>query len=268
MAYGIRLMADTVHLWHFNMITAKISEIFFSIQGEGLYCGQKQVFLRFAGCNLACVYCDESASLNKSFAEPRPFEAPGTSAGAKEDEPAALIKRSTAPFYSHKLQAASHKQEKKVGEGGLDYKEMSAAAAAAEVIKLARKNRATAVSLTGGEPLLNWKFIKALAPALRKAGLAVHLETNGTLSRELLKVKSLVDVIAMDIKLPSSTGQKPFWREHGRFLSTAPKKTFVKVVLTSKSSLSDFKKAVELTAAVPGIVPFFLQPAIRSASIL
>lgn len=37
---------------------AKISEIFESIQGEGLYQGRKQVFIRFFGCNLSCDFCD------------------------------------------------------------------------------------------------------------------------------------------------------------------------------------------------------------------
>jgi organic radical activating enzyme len=36
-----------------------IHEIFFSFQGEGLYIGVPQVFLRLAGCNLICEYCDE-----------------------------------------------------------------------------------------------------------------------------------------------------------------------------------------------------------------
>lgn len=30
----------------------KINEIFFSIQGEGYYCGTEAIFIRFAGCNL------------------------------------------------------------------------------------------------------------------------------------------------------------------------------------------------------------------------
>ena len=103
-------------------LTAPIAEIFTSIQGEGLYCGQKQVFLRFAGCNLACGYCDEPAA------------AKGASAA-----------------------------------------EMSVKEASAEVLRQVRESRARAVSLTGGEPLLHWKFIKALAPLFKKAGLAVHL---------------------------------------------------------------------------------------------
>ncbi len=38
--------------------TAQINEIFSSIQGEGLYIGAKQLFIRFSGCNLHCDYCD------------------------------------------------------------------------------------------------------------------------------------------------------------------------------------------------------------------
>ncbi len=37
---------------------AKIKEIFSSIQGEGLYIGTKQLFIRFCACNLNCDYCD------------------------------------------------------------------------------------------------------------------------------------------------------------------------------------------------------------------
>ncbi len=43
-----------------NEKKANIIEIFSSIQGEGPYIGYRQLFLRFAGCNLNCSYCDTS----------------------------------------------------------------------------------------------------------------------------------------------------------------------------------------------------------------
>lgn len=36
----------------------KISEIFYSIQGESSYAGLPCVFVRLSGCNLRCTYCD------------------------------------------------------------------------------------------------------------------------------------------------------------------------------------------------------------------
>lgn len=38
--------------------TLKISEIFFSLQGEGLRQGEPTIFIRFSGCNLECDFCD------------------------------------------------------------------------------------------------------------------------------------------------------------------------------------------------------------------
>lgn len=45
------------------MKTAYISEIYNTLQGEGPYTGERQIFVRFAGCPLRCNYCDTPGSL-------------------------------------------------------------------------------------------------------------------------------------------------------------------------------------------------------------
>ena len=41
---------------------SKIKEIFTSIQGEGIYTGEKHLFIRFCRCNLDCKFCDTDFS--------------------------------------------------------------------------------------------------------------------------------------------------------------------------------------------------------------
>ena len=46
---------------------AHLVEVFSSFQGEGLYVGQRQLFIRFAGCNLRCRFCDTEAAQESTF---------------------------------------------------------------------------------------------------------------------------------------------------------------------------------------------------------
>lgn len=41
----------------------KLNEIFYSVQGEGFWVGYPAIFIRFAGCNLNCDFCDTDFSL-------------------------------------------------------------------------------------------------------------------------------------------------------------------------------------------------------------
>jgi 7-carboxy-7-deazaguanine synthase len=44
-------------------VTVQLAEIFYSIQGEGTWAGTPAVFVRLAGCNLACDFCDTDYAL-------------------------------------------------------------------------------------------------------------------------------------------------------------------------------------------------------------
>jgi 7-carboxy-7-deazaguanine synthase len=44
-----------------------LAEIFYSLQGEGHFSGTASIFIRVAGCNLACAFCDTDFSLKKKY---------------------------------------------------------------------------------------------------------------------------------------------------------------------------------------------------------
>lgn len=89
----------------------------------------------------------------------------------------------------------------------------------------------------------------------------IYLETNGTLPDLLSEVIDLVDIVAMDFKLPSVTGLAPFWAEHNRFLKVAvSKKTFVKIVVGENTTGDEIQKAVELIKSTAEDIPLIIQP--------
>ncbi len=188
--------------------TAKISEVFRSIQGEGPYAGVPQVFIRFFGCHMHCSWCDTPDS---------------------------------------------------IGDGKRVYKEYTLPQLVRTVGPLAKDCHS--VSLTGGEPLLQADFIKLLIPHLKKMGSKIYLETSGVLFKELKKVVGGVDIVAMDLKLPSSTRCRPFWEEHAEFLKIAKRKDcFIKTVISGETTREDVVRAARLVSAVAPRTFFVLQP--------
>ncbi len=204
------------------MSEAHLTEVFSSIQGEGLYVGERQVFVRFAGCNLGCQYCDS---------------------------PQALV---LGPAYKLEAAPGSHKFETLPNPvSGEKLLELVNA-----LDKPAGLNHS--VSLTGGEPLLQVDFLKDFLPLLKRK---VYLETNGVLPDRLAEVIELVDIVAMDVKLPSATGQSAYWKEHRKFLETAYlKEVFVKIVVTKESNVKEIDEAAALIAEVDDKIPLVIQP--------
>ena len=117
------------------------------------------------------------------------------------------------------------------------------------------------VSLTGGEPLFYTPFLLNLLPKLKEKGIMTYLETNGTLPGQLKEVIRFCDVIAMDLKPPSSTGDRDFSREHEEFLKIAiEKEVFVKLVVTPATILEEVRECIRIVKNVNAKLPFIFQP--------
>ena len=197
---------------------AQLTEIFNSIQGEGLFVGERQTFIRFAGCNISCQYCDSE----KALQIPKEFTVetdPGSKKVQKFNNP------TTVEQLTQLMQAY-----------GKD----------------------CPISLTGGEPLLQVDFLKNFLPKIKSKK---YLETNGTLPDHLAETIELIDVVAMDIKLPSATGLSSYEKEHSKSLETAYlKEVFVKIVFIKESKIKEIDEAVRMIADVDENIPLILQP--------
>ncbi|HOW35211.1 MAG TPA: 7-carboxy-7-deazaguanine synthase QueE [Candidatus Omnitrophota bacterium] len=117
------------------------------------------------------------------------------------------------------------------------------------------------VSLTGGEPLVQTEFLKEFLPLLKKAGIKVYLDTNGFFYRELKSIIKSIDIVAMDIKLPTSAKCRPFWREHAQFLRVASRRdVFIKAVIARDTAKKDMIQAARLVSREDRKLEFILQP--------
>lgn len=90
----------------------------------------------------------------------------------------------------------------------------------------------------------------------------IYLETNGIHAEAMRALWELVDVVSMDIKLPSATRLRPYWEEHQRFLAEAAGKTlYAKAVVTNDTTNADIIMAAGIIAASGQRLPLVLQPA-------
>ena len=115
----------------------------------------------------------------------------------------------------------------------------------AAILKLNVQRKHRSISWTGGEPLLHPSFLEPLMRWARARGFENYLETNGTHPRAMRALAPLCDFVAMDVKLPSSTGRS-CWELHREFLKELPPHSILKVVLTSKGTEVEWKNVLSL----------------------
>ncbi len=139
---------------------APVLEVFASIQGEGSFVGEPQVFLRLRGCPLRCRWCDTPGSWHLHADATARIDAAGRPARRE-------------PAWASPFQAACWVAECEPGSP-------------------------RTVSVTGGEPLLWPEFVIGLRAML--GARRIHLETGGAHPRTLSRVVDRVDHVSLDLK--------------------------------------------------------------------
>jgi len=230
-----------------------LSEVFSSIQGEGgtvrgSCFGKRQIFVRLSGCNLAegdfvyigCIWCD-------------------------------------SPF-AQKLESLKFKYEENPGSQIL--KNSNNPVRIAEIIGIIKELITTdlhSISITGGEPLYQLKFILNLLKALKGANIKypLYLETNGTIildNSQMKQIATSFKYCCCDIKdLSSKVAPPDPWKslvitelDFIRNMVKYGTETFAKLVVTSQTQLQDIrwisKELSKITYADGQVVGLAIQP--------
>ena len=183
--------------------------------------GRRQIFIRLAGCNLACRYCDTPTGYNQYC---RIEKTPGGRDFFNLPNP--LAPEQIAGLVRHFTPSLHH-----------------------------------SVSLTGGEPLLHPGLLSDLIPGLPATREGIVLETNGTLPGNLEQVAGVIDYISMDIKLSNTGQSVPWEAHRLFLTLASARRVFVKVVVSRDTPPGEITAAAGLIAQINEKVPLIMQPA-------
>jgi 7-carboxy-7-deazaguanine synthase len=206
--------------------SASLIEIFSAIQGEGLNVGTRQIFIRFGGCDLRCTYCDSEHTWQK--------------------QETCLIEQTPGQrdFVTH--------------HNPIPIDRLLQWVAAQD-----QPHLHDSISLTGGEPLLHAKFLAEFLPILRQqTQLPFYLESGGHRPQQLAAIAPYLNLVGMDIKLPSASGEE-HWTAHAEFLAVCKQHqlaVFVKAIVDRDTPTAELEQAAQIIAAVDASIPLFLQP--------
>ncbi len=207
-------------------LTARLIEVFSAIQGEGLNVGTRQLFIRFALCDLRCHYCDSAHTWHVP-----PLCRVEHTPGERDFEmyPNPVLGSVLLQWVNRQNQPRLH----------------------------------DSISLTGGEPLLHAPFLVEFLPQVKQlTKLPVYLETGGHRPEELAMILPYLDSVGMDVKLPSVSGEER-WQAHAEFLQlchTASVEVFVKLIIDRDTDPTELERSAQLVADVSPKIPVFLQP--------
>ena len=148
----------------------RVSEIFWSLQGEGVYTGVPMAFVRFAFCPWRCAWCDSVFTWGCS-----PNSLGGLPDLDEEKIDAALA-------------GAASNQTLTVGE----------------VVEQVREYDCEWVCITGGEPLAQPSGFRSLVKELSGLGYMLEVETSGLNPLPRDETFELIKSWVVDVKTPSS----------------------------------------------------------------
>ena len=190
------------------MTRAPLYEVFSSVQGEATRVGERHLFVRMAGCDLECRFCDTPAS-HRIPDRARIFLPEGV---REEENP---MEAETLDRWVRALDDAAGPHH--------------------------------AVSLTGGEPLLFAEFLAPLCARWRARGLPVLLESGGHRPAELARLIGCIDIVMADIKLRSSSGLATDPATTREFLAIASRvECAVKIVVSAATTEDEVRAALAL----------------------
>ncbi|WP_297470518.1 7-carboxy-7-deazaguanine synthase QueE [Thermococcus sp.] len=209
-----------------------MAEVFNSWQGEGgsvpgSAFGRRQIFVRFAGCDLNCLWCDSREYIDASRVSRWRYE--------------------VEPF-----------------TGKFGYKPNPASVdEVVEAILRLDTGDIHSISYTGGEPTLQVKPLKTLMEKMKNLGFGNFLETHGGLPELIKEVAPLTDYASVDIKDETAKATED-WRnlvlrevESIRILKKAGAKVYAKLVVTSGTKVENVRWYAGL---LNGLAPLVIQP--------